>query len=78
MADALTTLTELLELLLAPILIAELVWLRRRRDLTWARVKEMLANASSFLFLVAGAVLAAATLGLGAWYEVLPGLRPHS
>ena len=68
MADALTTLTELLELLLVPILIAELVWLRRRRDLTWARVKEMLANASSFIFLVAGAVLGAVVwVGLFEW-----------
>ncbi|MEM7286567.1 MAG: sterol desaturase family protein [Actinomycetota bacterium] len=57
MADSLQNLTDILEVLFVPILIAELIWLRRRRDLDWARVKEMLANASSVLFLVAGAAI---------------------
>ena len=68
MADTLQTITDALELLLVPILAVELVWLRRRRDLTWPRVKEMLANASSLVFLIAGAAIGFVVwIGLFEW-----------
>ena len=63
--DIIETTTELLEALLIPILLIEIVWLYRRGHLRWARIKEMLANASAFLFFVPGAIL-----GFVAWFAL--------
>jgi len=52
MDDTLQAITDVLELLIAPILAFELVWLWHRSELTWTRVKEMLANLSSLLVIV--------------------------
>ena len=57
MEDLLGTLTDILEIVIVPLLVLELVWLWRRSELTWPRVKEMLANATSILFVGAGAIL---------------------
>ena len=57
MEPTLEEITGVLELLIVPIFLIELVWLHRRGELTWPRVKEMLASASAFLFVIAGAVL---------------------
>jgi len=62
---ALQNITDVLELLLVPILLFELVWLWRQRNLTGARVKEMLANTSSLLV-----VLPAGVLGFVFWFAV--------
>ncbi|MEM7143261.1 MAG: sterol desaturase family protein [Actinomycetota bacterium] len=55
----LQTITDLFEVLFVPILLIELVWLRRRGHLRWDRVKEMLANASSILFFVPAGIVGA-------------------
>jgi sterol desaturase/sphingolipid hydroxylase (fatty acid hydroxylase superfamily) len=54
----------------------ELIWLRRRRRLTWARIKEMGANFSSLLFIVPAGIV-----GFVAWmwvYETMAGFAPWS
>ena len=62
MENLLTDLTDLFEVLFVPILLLELVWLRRRGHLTWPRLKEMLANVSSLLF-----IIPAGALGFVVW-----------
>lgn len=54
---------DVLEALFVPILLVELAWLWRRRRLTLARVKEMVANASSLLVIVPFGAL-----GLVGWF----------
>ncbi len=61
----LESLTALLENLLFPILLVELVWLWRRGSLNRARVKEMLANVSSILILIP-----AGFLGVALWFTL--------
>jgi len=61
----LESLAELLENLLFPILLIELVWLRRRGLLDRNRVKEMFANASSLLI-----VIPAGVLGFVLWLQL--------
>jgi len=63
--DHLESITNLLEAVFVPILLAELAWLWRRGNLTRARVKEMLANASSLLV-----VIPAGALGVVLWLTV--------
>ncbi|MEL6183107.1 MAG: sterol desaturase family protein [Myxococcota bacterium] len=58
-------LTDVLEVLFVPILLVELVWLRHRRHLDGARLREMLANASALLFYVPAGVI-----GFLAWSAV--------
>jgi len=60
---ALQNLTDVLEVVFVPILLVELVWLWRRRQLSRSRVKEMLANASSLLI-----IIPAGALGLVLWF----------
>jgi len=76
MDETLQAITEVLELLFVPILLIEIVWLWRRGDLHWPRIKEMLANVSSLLF-----VIPAAIVGLWAWIRLfnwVEGLVPWS
>lgn len=76
MEDTLRTIADVLEIVLVPILIFELVWLWRRRNLGWARIKEMLANASSLLF-----VIPAGALALVVWvrlFEWISGALPYT
>ncbi len=61
--DHLQRIINVLENAIVPILLIELVWLWRRRNLTWARIKEMFANASSLLI-----VLPMGALGLALWF----------
>lgn len=68
--QALESLGDLLELVFVPLLLAELIWLGRSRRLRWARIKEMLANVSSLLVLIPGAVL-----GFWIWNAVFDGLQ---
>lgn len=66
------TTIDLLEILFVPILAIELVWLYRRRELGWPRIKEMLANASSLLVVIpAGALGIAVWFGLFTWISNL-------
>ena len=62
MHDTLQLITDLLEVVFAPLLAIELVWLWRRGLLDRARIKEMLANVSSLLF-----VIPAGALGVYLW-----------
>ena len=59
--QALTALTDTLEVLFVPIILMELVWLWRKGTLR-SRIKEMLASASGVVFVFAGAAI-----GYGAW-----------
>ena len=61
----LESLTAVLENVLFPLLAFELFWLWRKKHLTRARVKEMLANISSLLV-----ILPAGFVGLVAWFAV--------
>lgn len=69
MEDRLQQITDILEFAFVPILLVELVWLWRRSDLTRARVKEMLANTSSLLFVIPGGAL-----GIAVWFAVFEGI----
>jgi sterol desaturase/sphingolipid hydroxylase (fatty acid hydroxylase superfamily) len=65
-----------LENVLFPLLAIELIWLWRRGDLSRARFKEMLANASSLLI-----ILPAGFVGLALWFlffEWIAGLLPYA
>jgi len=63
MEEALATITEVLEIVIVPLLAIELWWLRRQGELRWnTRIKEMLTNVSSLLFLLPGAAI-----GLVCW-----------
>lgn len=76
MEDALQTATDLLEVVFVPILAIELIWLRRRRKLGWPRIKEMLANLSSLLFIIPAGVV-----GFVLWFalfEWVSGLLPYA
>ncbi|MFT7476679.1 MAG: sterol desaturase/sphingolipid hydroxylase (fatty acid hydroxylase superfamily) [Verrucomicrobiales bacterium] len=70
MEPALQTLTDVLEALIIPILLFEIIWLRRQGHLTWARIKEMLANASSLLF-----IIPTGALGLFLWLSLFDWIR---
>lgn len=68
------SLAALFENLLFPLLLVELIWLWRTRQLGKPRVKEMLANASSLLL-----IIPAGALGVFAWFllfEAIQGLVP--
>jgi len=76
MEQTLTDIAGVLEVLLVPILLVELVWLYRRGHLKWPRIKEMLANVSSLLFVGLGAII-----GLAGWvplFNWIEGLVPWS
>jgi len=65
MEDRLQDITDILEIVIIPLLLVELAWLWRRSDLTWSRIKEMLANVSSLLFVIPGGAL-----GLAIWFAL--------
>ncbi|MDW3177058.1 MAG: sterol desaturase family protein [Acidimicrobiia bacterium] len=65
MEDRIQQIIDVLEFAFVPILLIELVWLWRRADLSWGRVKEMLANTSSLLF-----VIPAGALGVAIWFAL--------
>ncbi len=78
MDDLLQTTIDLLEIVFLPILAIELIWLYRRRELGWPRIKEMLANTSSLLVVIpAGALGVALWFGLFTWIsDLLPWAIP--
>ncbi len=76
MIENLEVTTEVLEIVIVPLLLAELGWLLWRRRLSWARLKEMAANASSLLVVIPFGIL-----GVAAWYglfELVARLVPWS
>jgi len=74
--ELLQEITNVLEVLFVPILLVEFVWLWRRGDLHWPRIKEMLANISSLFFVIPGAILG--LLGWIALFNWIEGLIPWS
>lgn len=62
---SLASLAAALDNLLFPLLMVEVIWMWRRRRIDRARVKEMLANASSVLVLIP-----AGALGVYAWFSL--------
>ncbi|MEM9521265.1 MAG: sterol desaturase family protein [Actinomycetota bacterium] len=76
MTDILQSLAESFELLFVPIVLIELVWLRRRGLLHWPRIKEMLGNVGAFLLF-----LPAAAIGIAVWlpiFTAISGALPWS
>ena len=76
MLDSIETVTELLETIFIPLILVELIVLRRARRLGWARLKEMLANAATYVLYVPAAIL-----GVAVWmriYDATDSLIPWS
>ncbi len=65
MLEIVDSTAELLETLFIPIVLIELIVLRRARRLGWARIKEMLANGATYLV-----YLPAAILGVAIWTQI--------
>ncbi|MEM9036662.1 MAG: sterol desaturase family protein [Actinomycetota bacterium] len=76
MLDNLEITASLLESILIPLLLIELVVLRRQQRLRWPRLKEMLANGTTYLL-----YLAAGLVGVIVWtrvFDVVEGAVPWS
>jgi sterol desaturase/sphingolipid hydroxylase (fatty acid hydroxylase superfamily) len=76
MDDTLQLTADVLEVVIVPLLLIELLWLRRSGTLTWARVKEMLANISSLAFVVPAGI--AGFVAGFALFEAISGVLPWS
>ncbi|MEM9611646.1 MAG: sterol desaturase family protein [Actinomycetota bacterium] len=66
MIENLNGVTALFEAVFVPLILIELLVLRRARRLGWARIKEMLANGAGYLFLY----LPAGIVGVALWIRV--------
>ncbi len=76
MLDDIDTATELLEAIFIPLILIELLVLRRARRLGWSRIKEMLANGATYLL-----YLPAGVVGITLWtqvFDAVDGLVPWS